>query len=242
MNFPQNSFPKSERLFLLLSGVFLASIALLNVIGITKFVQIGPLQLAVGTLAYPFSFLSTDLICELYGKKRATFLVYVGFFINLFVILIMWAGHSLPVADVKAPWQILHLSQNLRLPNGTQASSPVELFHVLYTCTMGSIFASMLAYMCAQYCDVYLFHFFKNLTQGKHLWLRNNCSTLLSQGIDSLAISSLVLGPGFIKGDISLPEFLTLAFSNYGFKAASAALDTPLFYLGVKYLKPYLRE
>ncbi|HHZ99481.1 MAG TPA: VUT family protein, partial [Candidatus Marinimicrobia bacterium] len=68
-----------ERLFLFLSGVFLTALILGNVIGTTKFVNVFGLTVPAGVLAYPFTFLATDLICELYGKKRAQTLVWTGF-------------------------------------------------------------------------------------------------------------------------------------------------------------------
>ena len=80
---------RRERVFLLLAGFFLCAMTLLNVIGITRFVQLGPMQIAVGVLAYPLTFLCTDLISELYGKKRANFLVSVGLILNVFILAIM---------------------------------------------------------------------------------------------------------------------------------------------------------
>ena len=68
-----------EKLFLFLSGIFLTSMIMGNIIGITKFVEIFGLTIPIGTLAFPITFLATDLICELYGEKRAQNLVYVGF-------------------------------------------------------------------------------------------------------------------------------------------------------------------
>jgi uncharacterized PurR-regulated membrane protein YhhQ (DUF165 family) len=87
---------RRERVFLVLAGVFLSAMTLLNIIGITKFIQLGPLALAVGVLPYPLTFLCTDLICELYGKARANFLVTVGLFINALILLVMTAGTIRP--------------------------------------------------------------------------------------------------------------------------------------------------
>ena len=105
---------RRERVFLILAGVFLSAMALLNIIGITKFIQLGPLALAVGVLPYPLTFLCTDLICELYGKARANFLVTVGLFINALILLVMTAGQYAPAVDPAnmPPWaRRHHLSQ-----------------------------------------------------------------------------------------------------------------------------------
>ena len=88
-----------ERLFLFLSGIFLTSLVVGNIIGTTKFVNIFGLIVPAGVLAYPFTFLTTDLICELYGKRKAQTLVWIGFFMNIFLLLLMSLGHFLPDAS-----------------------------------------------------------------------------------------------------------------------------------------------
>ena len=84
---------RREYVFLVLAGVFLGSMIMLNLIGITRFIHIGPLALAVGVLPYPITFFCTDLISELYGRRRASFVVWVGFGLNLFVLGTLWLGN-----------------------------------------------------------------------------------------------------------------------------------------------------
>jgi len=184
---------RRERVFLVLAGVFLCAMTLLNVIGITRFVQLGPMQLAVGVLAYPLTFLCTDLI-----------------------------------------------SEDVILPSGDAIGGKVELFYLLYASTTGAVFASMLAYFFAQYVDVYLFHWIKRKTNGKHLWLRNNGSTMVSQLVDSLTVVSVTFGAAFLAGSMSLGVIFGLMLSNYVFKLVSALVDTPIIYLLVAKLRPYL--
>ena len=233
---------RRERVFLVLAGVFLCAMTLLNVIGITRFVQLGPMQLAVGVLAYPLTFLCTDLISELYGRARANFMVSVGLVLNFFILGVMWLGNALPAVDPSAqpPWQTLNLSSDVILPSGDAIGGKVELFYLLYASTTGAVFASMLAYFFAQYVDVYLFHWIKRKTNGKHLWLRNNGSTMVSQLVDSLTVVSVTFGAAFLAGSMSLGVIFGLMLSNYVFKLASALLDTPIIYLLVAKLRPYL--
>ena len=127
------------------------------------------------------------------------------------------------------------------MPDGSNVSGSVELFSILYATTAGAVFASMLAYIAAQYCDVYMFHFWKKMTRGKHLWLRNNGSTLISQGVDSFVVISVTFGAQFVAGAMTLGVMLTLMISNYLFKLCAALADTLPFYLGVYYLKRYLQ-
>jgi queuosine precursor transporter len=87
----------------------------------------------------------------------------------------------------------------------------------------------MMAYLFAQYIDIQLYHFWKKMTQGKHLWLRNNFSTFLSQFVDTFTVLFLLC----LFGKIDWELFAGLLLSGYLFKVLVAALDTPLMYLGV---------
>ncbi len=233
---------RRERVFLLLAGFFLCAMTLLNVIGITRFVQVGPMQLAVGVLAYPLTFLCTDLISELYGRARANFMVTVGLVLNVFILGIMWLSNALPAVDpsIQPPWQTLPLAGEVGLPNGTAVQGNVELFSLIYANTAGAVLASMVAYILAQYVDVALFHWIKQKTKGKHLWLRNNGSTLISQAVDSITVIMVTFGAVLLAGEMSWAAVLALMASNYIFKMVSALLDTPIIYGLVHFLRPYL--
>jgi uncharacterized PurR-regulated membrane protein YhhQ (DUF165 family) len=231
---------RRERVFLVLAGVFLCAMTMLNIIGITRFIQLGPMALAVGVLPYPLTFLCTDLVSELYGRARANFLVTVGLLLNFFILGTMWLGNMMPSAEQVPPWQTLQLAQDVGLPDGSSVSGSVEFFSILYATTSGAVFASMMAYIAAQYCDVFMFHFWKKLTKGKHLWLRNNGSTLVSQGVDSFMVITVTFGAQFLAGAMTAGTMLVLMGSNYLFKLCAALADTLPFYLGVHYLKRYL--
>jgi len=231
-----------ERVFIVLAGFFLCAMTLLNVVGITRFIQLGPMALAVGVLPYPLTFLCTDLISELYGRRRANFLVWVGFTLNFFILGCLWLGNYLPAVatDTQPPWQVIQLAEDIALPNGSVMSGSVELFQLLFACTSGAVFASMMAYIAAQFCDVHLFHFFKRLTKGRHLWLRNNFSTLTSQMVDSFMVITVTFGATYLAGNITIAAMLVLMGSNYLFKMFVALADTLPFYYFTGRLKRYL--
>ncbi|SMO97859.1 queuosine precursor transporter [Gracilimonas mengyeensis] len=233
---------KRDILFLSLAGVFLTSLVMGNIIGTTKFVTLFSLHLPdwlkaitpslvrtgdlyimsvpVGVLAYPFTFLATDLISELFGRKKAQLVVWVGFFANFFMLFVMSVGH----------W----------LPNTGGVSGGIQLFEGVYEFMVGNVIASMIAYLTAQTVDVRLFHFWKNLTDGKHLWLRNNASTMFSQLVDSTAILTILYVAGNLGDNVSsISALIILILNSYLFKFFFALFDTPLFYLGVKFLKHY---
>jgi len=233
---------KRERVFLVLAGFFLCAMTMLNIIGITRFIQLGPMALAVGVLPYPLTFLCTDLISELYGRARANFMVTVGLGLNFFILGTMWLGNAMPSVgpENQPPWQLIQLAEDVALPNGSSVTGSVELFSLLYATTTGAVMASMVAYIAAQYCDVYIFHFLKRLTKGKHLWLRNNGSTIISQGVDSFMVITVTFGAQFLAGAMSAGAMLVLMGSNYLFKLSVALADTLPFYMGVHYLSKYL--
>ena len=212
-----------EKLFLFLSAIFLTALVLGNIIGTTKFVRFYFFTVPAGVLAYPFTFLATDLICELYGKKRAQFLVIVGFTMNFFMLGLMTLGHFLSDA------------------NGVSGGTSV--FESVYKFMIGNVIASMIAYLIAQTVDVNLFHFWKNLTNGKHLWLRNIFSTTGSQLVDTVSILLILFYASNLGDNVNeLSDLIPLIYSSYLFKFFFALFDTPLFYLGVWFFKPKIEN
>ena len=207
-----------EKLFLFLSSIFLTSLVVGNIIGTTKFVNVFGLTVPAGTLAYPFTFLATDLICELYGKKRAQVLVWVGFAMNFFMLGLMMLVHY--------------------LKDASGVSGATSTFESVYGFMIGNVIASMFAYLVAQSVDVKLFHFWKNLTKGKYLWVRNNLSTVVSQLVDTTAILSVLYFANNLGGNIrTIADLVNLIIASYLFKFFIALFDTPLFYIGVWGLK-----
>jgi uncharacterized integral membrane protein (TIGR00697 family) len=105
-----------------------------------------------------------------------------------------------------------------------------KAFESVFTLPGVLIFGSMTAYLAAQLLDVRLFHFWKRVTRGRHLWLRNNASTMISQLVDTIIVNSIFLGVG-LGLDWTLVGKIIAA--SYFFKLLIALLDTPLCYLGV---------
>ena len=244
-------FARRERVFLLLAGLFLGSLTMLNILGISRFItlfSVGDVSfaVAVGVLPYPVTFLCTDLISEFWGRKRANWLVTVGLFLNVWVIFILWLGGILPNVPAMDPATGLPALENLSIDGGKLSDPESLVFYQIRALTFGAVVASMLAYLAAQFCDVYLFHFWKKLTNGKHLWLRNNGSTLISQLIDTVAV---ILITHFYAGALPLPpegtpltqHLMTFIVTGYVFKMIVALLDTVPFYFLVGYLKDYLQ-
>jgi uncharacterized integral membrane protein (TIGR00697 family) len=233
---------RRERVFLVLAGLFLGSMTMLNILGVSRFVDMSfevfgmkiPFVLAIGVLPYPITFLCTDFISELYGRRRANSVVWVGLGLNAWVLLILWIGGLLPPVPAFDPATGLPAVDDYTYP-----------FYRIRQLTLGAVVASMIAYLAAQFCDVALFHFWKRLTRGRHLWLRNNGSTLVSQFIDSVAVITIT---HFFARGLPIdetrplwPQLWVFIGSGYVFKLVIALLDTGPFYLGVHWLGRYLQ-
>ena len=214
--------PFRERMFLVLAAIFITSLVMANIIGITKIFSFFGIGIPVGIIPYPVTFLATDLISELYGKKRASFVVWVGFAMNVFMLVVMTIGHYTPVDP--GWYQAILNSDN---------PGAIDTYEDVYGYMIRGTFASMVAYLIAQLADVRLFHFWKNLTNGKHLWLRNNASTMFSQIVDTVAVMLITF-----VGIMPFSQIFSLILASYLFKVFFALVDTPLFYLGVRILGP----
>jgi uncharacterized PurR-regulated membrane protein YhhQ (DUF165 family) len=262
---------RRERVFLLIAGLFLGSLTMLNILGISRFLVLFSVDmtesgrqwtwgqwaqtangwsfaLAIGVLPYPITFLCTDLISEFYGRARANWVVTVGLILNLWVVFIMWLGGVLPAVPAMDPVSGIPPIENLSVVDGALRDPDGFAFYQIRALTFGAIIASMVAYLAAQFCDVYLFHFWKKLTKGKHLWLRNNGSTLVSQAVDTTAV---ILITHFYARALPIPEGLPsdelwrqlsiFIITGYVFKLVVALLDTIPFYMLTAFLKSYLQ-
>ena len=165
----------AKNIYLLLAGLFITSLVVSNLI-FQKFFYWYPLditvfgnslfELSVGILPYPITFLITDLISEIYGKKKANQVVITGIFASFFSMGILLIANEVPAIE----------------------NSPIDdkTFNQVFALSPIAALASMIAYLIAQFVDIRIYHFWKNLTQGKMLWLRNNFSTFSSHLIDTV--------------------------------------------------------
>ena len=144
---------RRQRVFLVLSGLFLGTLALLNVLGISRFVDLSftvfgvsiPMVVAVGVLPYPLTFLCTDLISELYGEKRARDMVWVGLLLNGWVVFLLWLGGALP------GFEPVDAATGLPVPD---EAGRLPVFYEVRQLAFGAVAASMIAYMAAQFLSL----------------------------------------------------------------------------------------
>ena len=208
----------AEKIYLFLSTLFITSLVVSNII-FQKFFYWYPLdfsllgqplfEISVGLLPYPLTFLITDLISEIYGKRRANIIVVIGIFASFFSAGILLLGNALPAVDY----------------------SPINdsLYDKVFALSPIAALASMIAYLIAQFVDIRIYHFWKKLTKGKMLWLRNNLSTFTSQFLDSVTVVGLLCSFKVLNWD----NFWGLSMASFIFKIMIAIVDTPFLYIFV---------
>lgn len=204
---------------MLLAALFITALVTCNLIA-NKFIAIDlgfkTFVISAGVLPYPLTFLITDILSEIYGRKRTNEVVFAGFFASVLVLFILWLGHQFPAIE----------------------NSPVndDQYATVFQNSWRVISASMIAYLAAQLVDVRIFHFWKNRTKGKHLWLRNNFSTLFSQAVDTTLVVSVIFIGIAPVGDIG-----QMIWDGWTFKVLCALLDTVLIYIAVGWFKKKFR-
>ncbi|WP_339684840.1 queuosine precursor transporter [uncultured Nonlabens sp.] len=203
----------AHRIYLVLAAIFICSLVVSNLI-FQKFFYWNPFgwfnfEISVGLLPYPVTFLVTDLVSEIYGRRKANDLVLAGIFASVFSLVIIAVADVAPAID----------------------ASPIQdaVFNKVFGATTIAVMASMTAYLFAQFIDIQIYHFWKRITGGKMLWLRNNFSTVFSQFVDTLSVLLLLC----YYEVLSWEQFWPLLLAGFLFKMLVAFLDTPLLYGGV---------
>lgn len=197
----------------LLLAIFITALICANVLGV-KITTVLGISVSVGIFMFPITFLITDVIEEVHGKEKTKTFIKAG----AIALIIVFAYTALSV------W----LSADQRYPHG-------EAYATIFGSTLRMLFASLIAFLISQYHDIWAFNFWKTKTKGKHLWLRNNASTIVSQLFDStifMFIAFYAVAPKFDALFI-----IQLIIPYWIFKIIIAAIDTPFCYLGVKWLK-----
>jgi queuosine precursor transporter len=219
MKMTEDKIKQARFLYLVLAGIFISLLITCNLIFL-KFISWEifdsfTIKISVGLLPYPLTFLVTDIISEIYGKKKANEVVKVGLICTLLVMGITIIADSIPA---------MH-------------GSPVDdaVFSQVFGLTGVAVAASMIAYLLAQFIDIRIYHYWKVKTKGKHLWLRNNFSTFSSQFLDTTVVLLL------LSTFSALPwsDFSVLFISSIVYKILVALADTPFLYLFVNLIKKH---
>ncbi len=261
---PHSNF---ERDYFFLATLFVSLLILTNVVGTKLFALsvdapvIGPLlsfvdgllqsildqppqthlTLTAGLITYPLTFLITDIVSEVWGRKRADVMVMLGFAASLLMLGVIQVARALPPSVVwSVPESFAHViapEYQVTLDSGAVIGDHIAA-QAAYQFTFDApgvlLFASMTAYLVAQLIDNRLFHFWRRLTKGKALWFRNNMSTGLSQLIDTAIVNGIFL---HFYWKMEAKPIVAVIISVYVVKFVLALFDTPLCYLGVAIFK-----
>lgn len=184
-------------------------------IQVAKLIRFFGFVTAMGNIIYGTTFLATDILTEKYGKKEARKAVFIGFFVLISMTVIM----QLTLMFIPAE-------------EDTLSPALEQIFGFMPDVMV----ASLSAYLISQLHDVWAFEFWKRRTEGRHLWLRNNASTMVSQLIDNFVFTTLffvVLNPEFLQS-LGLSGIFEIFATSYVMKFIVAVFDTPFIYLATK--------
>ena len=199
---------KTEKNLMLVNAIFVTSLLIANVVS-SKIVSFWGLTVPAAIVAYPLTFLITDVIGEIWGKEEANKTVKLGFICQMISLILIGCAILLPVAPF--------------------ADNQAQFTEILGS-SFRVVFASMIGYLCSQSWDVWVFHKIRDAYIKKHgstkggRWIWNNASTMTSQIIDTAIFITIA----FVG---TVPNIFTMIASQYFIKLIYAALDTPFFYL-----------
>lgn len=193
-----------------LTALFITCLLVSNIVA-GKLFTLGPLILPAAVFVYPVTFVITDTVSEVWGKKEANDIVWLGLIMNLVMTAYLCLGRVLPPAPF---W-------------GRQAA-----YEAILGMVPRIVAASMIAYLLSQLHDVWAFLFWRRVTAGKHLWLRNNLSTMASQLLDSVIFITLAFA-GTVEGAV----LVSMIGGQYLVKLILALADTPFCYLAVRWAR-----
>lgn len=209
-------FNIEQKVFVWLAAVFVTSLVVANLVGAYLFTIPLPFSLpfagdrallSAGIIAFPVTFILTDLLNEFYGQKGARFVTFTGLGMSVLAFMIFWAGEQVTPAE-----------------NTVISREEYLAFSANYS---GMFIASLTAYLVGQLLDIFVFHQFKKVTKNRFLWLRATGSTVISQVFDSLIVTFIAFAD-----NLPVEVILTIAASNYVWKFLIAVGVTPFLYVG----------
>lgn len=217
---------RGQRLFVILVGLFIAFLFMAELTGGKLFqvpfgfFGIDVFTMTLGVIPFPLTFIITDLLNEYYGRKGVRFTTLLGMaaLVVAYVIIVI----------------------DLRIPAASFSPVSDDSFRNVFANSGAIIFASMIAYLVGQIIDMQVFHYLRNRTRDRHIWLRATGSTIVSQLIDSFIVIYLAFGSGIGTQTLPLSDVMSIASTNFVYKLIVAIAITPLIYLAHALIDRYL--
>ncbi len=210
---------KKDTVYVILAGIFITNAIVAELIG-GKLIHVGSTVMSIGILPWPIVFITTDLINEYFGEKGVRKLSLITASLISYTFVILFLAMKIPAV------------------NGENLVSDAQ-FNGVFGQSLWIIVGSITAFLVSQLIDVSIFHFVKNRTGNKMIWLRSTGSTVISQLFDSF----IVLGIAFwMTGKMTTEVFIVSAFTGYFVKLIIAVLMTPVIYLGHYLIEKYIHS
>lgn len=209
---------KRDLVYIILAGIFITNAVFAELIG-GKLIDVFGVPMSIGILPWPIVFVTTDLINEYFGVKgvRRLSIITAGLIIYCFFMLFI----------------------GIKIPANTISPVTDAQFTAVFGQSQWIIVGSITAFLLSQLVDVSLFHFVKNKTGNKMIWLRSTGSTVISQFIDSFVVLGIAF---YLTGKMTFEQYIASGIMGYTVKLVIAVLLTPLIYLGHNVIKKYLEE
>ncbi|MDA0874763.1 MAG: queuosine precursor transporter [Bacteroidetes bacterium] len=215
---PAHQLTRPQKLFVVLTAIFLTALVVAEATASKFFtafslpftirilgVEFNEVVMTAGVIAFPITFIITDLLNEYFGKPGIRFVTWIGMCMIIFEFGLLQVAMGVPTASI--------------------SPVPDEAFNTVFGASGRIIIGSLTAYGIGQLADISLFHWLRGLTKGRHLWLRATGSTFGSQFIDTF----IVLTVAFF-GQLSLGEIVAITLFNYSYKFVIAIVITPVIY------------
>ena len=209
---------RKDIVFIVLAGFFITNAIVAELIG-GKLIQFfGVFTQSIGIILWPVVFILTDLINEHYGKQGVKKLTYITIGLIAYTFILISIGLNIKAVPF----------------------SPVndENFRIVFGQSQWIIVGSIVAFLCSQLVDVYVFWIFRNRTGGKMIWLRATGSTVVSQLVDTFVVQYVAF---VLPGKWTMDEFIHNASWGYSFKLIIAVCLIPFIYLGHSVINKFLK-
>jgi len=221
---------RPQKLFVVCTAIFLTALVIAEATASKFFtafhlpftitilgMEFNEVVMTAGVLAFPVTFIITDLLNEYFGKPGIRFVTYVGMVMIMFEFGLLQLAMAVPTSDI--------------------SPVPQVAFDTVFGATGRVIIGSLTAYVIGQLVDITLFHWLRGLTKGKHLWLRATGSTFGSQFIDTFVVLTVAFW-----GQLAWAEIIAITLFNYSYKFIIAVVITPVIYGAHWVMDRYLGE
>lgn len=199
-----------SKIFIILAAISVATILISNISSVKLF-SLGKIILPTSAMLFPITYILGDVFAEVYGFKKARFVILLGFFCNAFMALFFQISIILPAAET---W-------------GLQ-----DCFKAILGTTPKMFIASLAAFLVGSLSNAYVMNFIKKLTNGKFLWIRTIGSTIIGELFDTLIFVLIAF-----VGSVPKEAILTMIICQFVWKVSYEILATPLTYLVINKFK-----